>query len=295
MERSNHGSLLLVWAVGALWSLGVWRFVFNAVIVGAFSGSDEQWCQMWCFVIAAVVALLLPWLMSMRTVWSAHMGAALAVCATCSLLAVVTEFFGEWYGAIFGDGEPVHCYVMGALWGSIAAFVAAGLYCCFRRNTHEATPSQLFCLRILGRVALVLGGGFAIFAMLIVGGLLVAIYSEVWWRLTLAWVSVVAAYALFIWPLAELLPRGRWRRVCFRLLLIGVMPGLITSSVSYFIGLPIFGFPGDDLLIVRIFFALIPLAVAVFMWRYIFRRITESPQENVGEVAKSPQENVNEN
>ena len=293
MEQSISRRLV-VWTVGALWSLIFWLFAFNACIVGAFSGSDNHWCQFWCFVVAAIVAQLLPWLMSVRAEWSARIGAGLAACGACSLLAVVTEFFGCWYSAIFGNGYLVDFVVTCCLWLCIAVFVASGLFCCFRRKHRKATPRELFWLRLVGRVALVLGGGFAIFAMLIFGGLLVAIYSEVWWRLTLAYVSVVAAYALFIWPLAELLPRGTWRRVCFRLLLVGLMPGLLCSSVSYFIGLPISGFPGDDLLLIRIFYAQIPLAVAFFMWGYIRRRITESPQENVGKTGKSPQENVDE-
>ncbi len=283
-----------MWTVGSLWSLVFWLFAFNACIVGAFSGSDNHWCQFWCFVVAAIVAQLLPWLMSVRAEWSARIGAGLAACGACSLLAVVTEFFGGWYSAIFGNGYLVDFVVTCCLWLCIAVFVAAGLFCGFRSKTRKATPRELFWLRVVGRVVLVLGGGFGIYVMLILGGLLVAIYSQVWWRLTLAYVSVVASFALFIWPLAELLPRGTWRRVCFRLLLIGLMPGLFTSSVSYFIGLPISGFPGDEWLIIRIFYAQIPLAVAAFMWSYIHRRITESPQENVGETAKSPQENVGE-
>ncbi len=267
----------VVWGTGGLFYLLLLILAGNSMLLALFSGADDYWWQMWCYVFAAIAGLLIPWLISLRTKWSARLCAVLSLLASVALLVVCFGVFRyPLYGPLFDDWPTV---ILGNLfmWGAAIAFLLISVFCCFRRNLREATSGELYWLRRVGCMFLSLVVGFALMALLYIGALAVAIYEEnSLFKITLAYICVISSFTLYIWPVAELLPRGVWRRVCFRILLYGVTPGLLASAPSYFIGFPTLGFHGEEYFPLRIAVSLALLCgTAGIVW-FILRRIKES-------------------
>ena len=252
---------------------------------------DADWARMWCYLAAAVAGGLLPWLISLRAVWSSRLGEVLGCIAAFGLFAVACGDCGD-----AGKELPRGVGAAVFLWACVGVFLLAALLPGRRRGLRVATAAERAGLRRALRVLVSLACGFGLLFLIALAGLCLAMGRIVfyWWEKVMLWALNAALFAPIFWPLAELLPRGRCQRACFRLFLYLLVPGLPAAAVVYFLEFHLISFPGDTLLSVRLLVTAVPPTILLFLWRYIHRRITESPQENVGEIAKSPQENVGE-
>lgn len=264
---------LIVWGICGLLSMFFLLHAIGCMWEDGCRSSDDEWGRMWCYVIAAIAGLLLPWLISVRAVWSTRLGLGLGLLASIAMVGVVCGDFDDplYDFPIQTTGITVIC----KLWVAAGAFLLAALLPALRRNLRCATATELKWLRKVGRLLLVLAVGFALYVMLLLGALMVGIYETRFLPLLLAYTAVFSSFVLYIWPIAEFLPLGVWRRVCYRILLWGLLPGLLAASPSYFIGMPRSGFPGDELISVRLLSTLVPLVLAFILGAYFRRRIAE--------------------
>ncbi len=236
---------------------------------------DEEWARMWCYLTAAVAGALLPWLISLRAVWSTRLGAGLGGLAAFALFAVAC---GDWGSAMKEWPWAAGCDMF--LWGGFGLFLLAGLLPSLRRNLRMATAPEGAGLRRAGRVLVALAGGFGLFVLTVLAGLIVAFdRSELhWWECAMVYPLSVAMFAPIFWPVAELLPRGRWQRVSYRLFLYLLLPGLLAAAPAYLLEGDML-LPGEPLMSVQALMVVIPLAIALFLWRYVHHCIAESSRE----------------
>jgi len=120
--------LLLVWGAGGIWGFLLLVFALNSFIVACFSGSFNVWCQMWCYLVAVLGALLMPWLISCRNRWAVVPGSVSVV----ALLLVLSESLGRYDMQLPMDGwiGSILCFLV--LWGSVAVFLFATIASCIR-------------------------------------------------------------------------------------------------------------------------------------------------------------------
>ncbi len=252
-----------LWSVGALLCC---LFVCLAVCAmwqdGPYS-PDEVWARMWCYLTAAGAGLVMPWLISRRAVWSTRLGTGLGLLAALGIFAVacgdcglVEEIPWEALRAVF-------------LWGSVAGFLLAGLLPNLRRSLRVATPAERAGLLRAGRVLLALVAGFGLFVLQALAGVAVAICRDdfLWWEYLILVSLHIGLFIPILWVLAELLPTGRWQRVCFRAFLWLLLPGLVAAAFAYFLEWRMIA--GLELLSVRVAAAAFSLVLAVVFWHYI--------------------------
>lgn len=255
---------MLLWGTGGCIFLGYMLVAANRLFVGAISGSDEHWFQMWCYLIAAVAGLLLPWLISQRKVWSTCIGAGLGLLAAVALGIVGCRVFGDHnqYGL---TGSTL--VGSGFLWTGVVGFLLAGALPCLLPKRGSTTPAEREALYKVGRALFSMAGGFILFGMMIVAGLTIAMdrYDLRWWEYMLLIPLNIVPFTLGLWFLGELLPPGRLRQLCFRVFLGFLLPGLIATAAAYYLEMCHFWF------IARLLAALLPLGIGVFLFFYLHR------------------------
>lgn len=256
-----------LWGCGALTCCLFAYLAVSAMWQDGFSAPDEVWARMWCYLVAGGVGLVMPWLISRRAVWSVRLGGVLGLLGGLGMLAVASGDCGSADREMpWGAGQPVF------LWGSVAYFLLAGLLPCLRGQLRGATPAERAGLLRAGRVLFALVAGFGLFAMQAIAGVAVAVGEPLWWWEYLILVPLwIGLYVPVLWVLAELLPAGRWQRVCFRAFLWPLLPGLVAAAFAYLLEWRII--TGLNLLSVRVAAAVFPLLLAVVFLHYIRYRI----------------------
>lgn len=268
---------LAVWGMGVIGCMLYLLPAVNRFYVACVSGSDDVWFQMWCYLWVALAGLFLPWLISRKSTWGVCLGAVLGGTASVVLLSVACEVWGSYSDYQLIDGWAGELIALVFLWGGIVLFGLAGLLPCFRRNLRAASTTERKWLRYGGRVFVSVLGGLGLMVLTILAAWCVAFdrYDLLWWEYVLIWPLNIALFAPMFWPIAELLPSGRWQRVSFRLFLYMMLPGLLAAVPALFLD-DIIAYPGDDLLMVQLIVSALPLAIGVLLWRYVRRRIAES-------------------
>lgn len=260
---------LLLWGTGGCLFLGYMVVMANRAFVAAVGGSDDVWCQMWCYLMAAIAGLLMPWLISRRKVWSTITGTILGVLAAVALGLVGCEVFGDYHqygvlGGIMGD-----IIGTGFLWTSVVAFLLAGALPCMFPARGSTTVAERRALYLAGRILLSIAGSFILFGMMIVGGLMISMdrHDLHWWEVLLLIPLNIVPFTLFAWFIGELLPPGRWRCYCFRAFLGFLLPGLVATALAYFLELHNLWF------MLRLLAALLPLGIGAFLFCYLRREL----------------------
>lgn len=256
---------LLIWGTGGCLFLGYMVVMANRAFVSTVGGSDDVWCQMWCYLMAAIAGLLMPWLIARRKVWSTITGTILGLLAAIALGLVGSETFGNYHAyGILSDTIGT-----GFLWAGVVAFLLAGALPCMFPARGSTTVTERRVLYKTGRILLSIAGGFILFGIMIMGGLMIAMdrYDLRWWEILLLIPLNIVPFTLFAWFIGELLPPGRWRRYCFRAFLGFLLPGLVATALAYFLELHNLWF------ILRLLAALLPLGIGGLLVCYLRREL----------------------
>lgn len=260
------------WLLGAILSFFFLIPAADRFFVAAFSGNDNYWFQMWCYLVIAVAVLPMPRLITHRSLWSTRLNAVSGLISATSLMLLNLEIFGAPSRYFFLP--PLVCHTLLCLFAAI--FAATALCAFFRRGLRHATPSEKAKLKLSGRLLfiLILNAGLAF--VLILAALIHAIrYCEgqaepsVWHHVVI-YVMSVAAIAQPLWLLAEVLKPGRLKKVCYFLAGLLLIPGLLIAGPVYLNDAPIISIDSYSL---RIPLAFLFILVAITLFFYLRRQI----------------------
>ena len=257
------------WFIGTILSVFFLIPAADRFFVAAFSGKDDYFWQMWCYLITAIGVQPMPWLISKRSVWATRINAFLGLLCTASLLILNLEVFG--IPSNFFFLPDLACAIL--LYVFAATFATTSISAFFRKRLRRATSEEAQRLRKSGRLILVLVLIAVLSFCLLLGGIMHAIHylegqrDVAFWHRLVNIVILVAFYAQPLWLLAEVLKPGWFRKCCYLLTTCTLIPGLLCVAPVYYLGLSV---GSDNLNAYRLVaFAIIIAAASLFFY---FRR-----------------------
>lgn len=262
------------------WLLGgVLSFLFlipsaDRFFVAAFSGNDNYWFQMWCYLAITLAVLPMPKLITLRSIWSTRLNAVLGLVSAGALTLLNLEVFGAPSSYFFLP--PLACHILLCLFATL--FAAAALCAFFRRGLRRATPSEQKKLQLSRRLLTILLLNTVIAFALLLGGLMHAIRhcegmeSPAFWHHIVIYLMFFAAITQPLWLLAEVLTSRKFRKFCFFLSGLLLIPGLIIAAPVYLYDT---GIIGIDSYATRLPLASLFILAATGIFFYLRKRIKE--------------------
>lgn len=273
-KKRMHFSLLL----GAVLSFFFLIPTADRFFVAAFSGNDDYWCQMWCYLVIAVAVLPMPRLITLRSVWSTRLNALLGLVCAVSLMLLNLDIFGAPSQYFFIP--PLICHALLCLFAAI--FAGTALCAFFRRGLRRATPTESAKLKLSGKLLciLMLNAGLA-FALLLAGLMHALNFCEgkdavSVWHHVIIYVMFISAVSQPLWLLAEILKPGRFRKFCYILTGLLLIPGLLTAAPVYLYESPLISI---DSYALRIPLALLFILIAISLFFYLRRQVFKKSDE----------------
>jgi hypothetical protein len=262
------------------WLLGgVLSFLFliptaDRFFVAAFSGNDNYWFQMWCYLAITLAVLPMPKLITLRSIWSTRLNAVLGLVSAGALTLLNLEVFGAPSSYFFLP--PLACHILLCLFATL--FAAAALCAFFRRGLRRATPSEQKKLQLSRRLLIILLLNTVIAFALLLGGLMHAIRycegmeSPAFWHHIVIYLMFFAAITQPLWLLAEVLTARKFRKFCFFLSGLLLIPGLLVAAPVYLYDTGIIGIDSYSL---RLPLAFLFFLAATGIFFYLRKRIIE--------------------
>lgn len=262
------------------WLLGgVLSFLFlipsaDRFFVAAFSGNDNYWFQMWCYLAITLAVLPMPKLITLRSIWSTRLNAVLGLVSAGALTLLNLEVFGAPSSYFFLP--PLACHILLCLFAAL--FAAAALCAFFRRGLRRATPSEQKKLQLSRRLLIILLLNTVIAFALLLGGLMHAIRhcegmeSPAFWHHIVIYLMFFAAITQPLWLLAEVLTARRLQKFCFFLSGLLLIPGLLVAAPVYLCDTGIIGIDSYSL---RLPLAFLFFLAATGIFFYLRKRIKE--------------------
>ncbi len=262
------------------WLLGgVLSFLFlipsaDRFFVAAFSGNDNYWFQMWCYLVIAVAVLPMPKLITLRSIWSTRLNAVLGLVSAGALTLLNLEVFGAPSSYFFLP--PLACHILLCLFATL--FAAAALCAFFRRGLRRATHSEQKKLQLSRRLLIILLLNTVIAFALLLGGLMHAIRHcegmepPAFWHHIVIYLMFFAAITQPLWLLAEVLTARRLQKFCFFLSGLLLIPGLLVAAPVYLYDT---GIIGIDSYATRLPLAFLFFLAATGIFFYLRNRIKE--------------------
>ena len=145
------------------------------------------------------------------------------------------------------------------------------------KNSQKRSDTTQRKFHRVWRLLIVLILGFGLFCLLAIGCAANTAdrYELLWWEYLMCIPMNISLFALFLWPLAEVLPTGLWQRRVFVLMLCLVLPGLLAAAPGWFFGFRSMWSPGDGPIGLRLAVAAVPLILAAGLTHYVRVRIKE--------------------
>ena len=260
------------WLLGGVLSFFFLIPTADRFFVAAFSGNDNYWFQMWCYLVITLAVLPMPRLITLRSIWSTWFNAALGLVSAGALMLLNLEVFGAPSNYFFLP--PLACHILLCLFATL--FAAAALCAFFRRGLRHATPSEQKKLKQSGKLLFILLLNAAIAMALMLGAVMHAVRhcegyeSPAFWHHIVIYIMVFAAVTQPLWLLAEVLSAGRFQKFCFYLSGFLLLPGLLVAAPVYLCDT---GIIGIDSYALRLPLALLFLLAASGIFFYLRKRI----------------------
>lgn len=262
------------WLLGGVLSLLFLIPSADRFFVAAFSGNDNYWFQMWCYLAITLAVLPMPRLITLRSIWSTRLNAVLGLVSAGALTLLNLEVFGAPSSYFFLP--PLACHVLLCLFATL--FAAAALCAFFRRGLRRATPSEQKKLQLSRRLLIILLLNTVIAFALLLGGLMHAIRhcegmeAPAFWHHIVIYIMFFAAITQPLWLLAEVLTAKRLQKFCFFLSGLLLIPGLLVAVPVYLCDTGIIGIDSYSL---RLPLASLFILAATGIFFYLRKRITE--------------------
>lgn len=262
------------WLLGGILSFFFLIPTADRFFVAAFSGNDNYWFQMWCYLVIALAVLLMPRLITLRSIWSTRLNAVLGLVSAGALMLLNLEVFGAPSNYFFLP--PLACHILQCLFATL--FAATALCAFFRRGLRRATPSEQKKLRLSGKLLFILLLNAAIAFALLLGSLMHAVRhcegkeSPAFWHHIVIYVMFFAAITQPLWLLAEVLTAKRLQKICFYLSGLLLIPGLLVAAPVYLCDT---GIIGIDSYTLRLPLALLFLLAASGIFFYLRKRTSD--------------------
>lgn len=257
------------WLLGGVLSILFLIPAADRFFVAAFSGKDDYFFQMWCYLACALAVLPIPKLITLRSIWSTRLNAIMGLLCTAALILLNLQVFGppSQFFFLSDNGSLI-------LQSSLAVIFTSTAICAFfRRGLRRATASESARLRMTARLLSI----FLIIAVQSLALLVAGISHDVTycegkkesiWHLIIIAVLIIAIYAQPLWLLAEILKKGVLRKLCYILTACTLLPGLLTAAPIYMLE-----FKAELSVSVRITLAAIILTAAISLFFYFRRQI----------------------
>lgn len=262
------------WLLGGILSFFFLIPTADRFFVAAFSGNDNYWFQMWCYLVIALAVLPMPKLITLRSIWSTWLNAVLGLVSAGALILLNLEVFGS--PSNYFLLPPLACHILLCLFATL--FAAAALCAFFRRGLRHATPSEQKKLKLSGRLLVILLLNAVIAFALLLGGLMHAIRhcegqeSPAFWHHIVIYTMFISAITQPLWLLAEVMAPGRLRKICFLLSGLLLIPGLLVSTPVYLCDT---GIIGTDTYALRLPLALLFILASCGIFFYLRKRISD--------------------
>ena len=262
------------WLLGAILSFFFLIPAADRFFVAAFSGNDNYWFQMWCYLAITLAVLPMPKLITLRSIWSTRLNAVLGLVSAGALTLLNLEVFGAPSSYFFLP--PLACHILLCLFATL--FAAAALCAFFRRGLRRATPSEQKKLQLSRRLLIILLLNTVIAFALLLGGLMHAIRhcegmeSPAFWHHIVIYLMFFAAITQPLWLLAEVLTARKFRKFCFFLSGLLLIPGLLVAAPVYLYDTGIIGIDSYSL---RLPLASLFILAATGIFFYLRNRIKE--------------------
>ena len=260
------------WLLGGVLSFFFLIPTADRFFVAAFSGNDNYWFQMWCYLVITLAVLPMPRLITLRSIWSTWFNAALGLVSAGALMLLNLEVFGAPSNYFFLP--PLACHILLCLFATL--FAATALCAFFRRGLRRATPTEQNKLKQSGKLLFILLLNAAIAMALMLGAVMHAVRhcegyeSPAFWHHIVIYIMFFAAVTQPLWLLAEVLSAGWFRKFCFYLSGFLLLPGLLVAAPVYLCDT---GIIGIDSYALRLPLALLFLLAASGIFFYLRKRI----------------------
>ena len=260
------------WLLGGVLSFFFLIPTADRFFVAAFSGNDNYWFQMWCYLVITLAVLPMPRLITLRSIWSTWFNAALGLVSAGALMLLNLEVFGAPSNYFFLP--PLACHILLCLFATL--FAATALCAFFRRGLRRATPTEQNKLKQSGKLLFIPLLNAAIAMALMLGAVMHAVRhcegyeAPAFWHHIVIYIMFFAAVTQPLWLLAEVLSAGWFRKFCFYLSGFLLLPGLLVAAPVYLCDT---GIIGIDSYALRLPLALLFLLAASGIFFYLRKRI----------------------
>ncbi len=260
------------WLLGGVLSFFFLIPTADRFFVAAFSGNDNYWFQMWCYLVITLAVLPMPRLITLRSIWSTWFNAALGLVSAGALMLLNLEVFGAPSNYFFLP--PLACHILLCLFATL--FAATALCAFFRRGLRRATPTEQNKLKQSGKLLFIPLLNSAIAMALMLGAVMHAVRhcegyeTPAFWHHIVIYIMFFAAVTQPLWLLAEVIAPGRLRKICFLLSGLLLLPGLLVAAPVYLCDT---GIIGIDSYALRLPLALLFLLAASGIFFYLRKRI----------------------
>lgn len=262
----------LSWLLGGMLSLFFLIPAADRFFVSAFSGRDDFWYQMWCYLIVAAAVLPMPRLINLRSMWSTKVNAFLGLVSSALLLVLNLEVFGAPSNYFLIPAKV--CHALLCLFA--AGFATVSLCAFFRRGLRRPTTREEARMRRTSRlIAIFLIIAVLAIALLIAGLMHAVAYMEgtdeisTWHRIINA-ALLVAVFAQPLCMLGEVLRPGLARKLCYLCTGCTLIPGLLIAAPVY-----LTEFTLVEQLSIRIPIALLFVVTAISIFFYLRKQFRQ--------------------
>lgn len=262
------------WLLGGILSFFFLIPTADRFFVAAFSGNDNYWFQMWCYLVITLAVLPMPWLITQRSIWGAKLNGLLGILSASALMLLNLEIFGA--PSNYFILPPPACNILLCLFAGL--FATTALCAFFRRGLRHATPSEQRSQKQSLRFLTILLLNTAVAIALILGSLMHAIRhcegqaSPAFWHHIVIYTMFISAITQPLWLLAEVMAPGRLRKICFLLSGLLLIPGLLVSAPVYLCDT---GIIGIDTYALRLPLALLFILASCGIFFYLRKRISD--------------------
>ena len=260
------------WLLGGVLSFFFLIPTADRFFVAAFSGNDNYWFQMWCYLVITLAVLPMPRLITLRSIWATRFNAALGLVSAGALMLLNLEVFGAPSNYFFLP--PLACHILFCIFATLFATTAICAF--FRRGLRRATPTEEKKLKQSGKLITIVLLNAVIAVALILGALMHAIRhcegqeSPAIWHYIVIYTMFFAAITQPIWLLAEVLAARRLKKICYFLSGLLLIPGLLIAAPVYLCDTGIIGIESYTL---RLPLAFLFLLAATGVFFYLRNRI----------------------
>lgn len=257
------------WLLGGVLSILFLIPAADRFFVAAFSGKDDYFFQMWCYLACALAVLPMPKLIVLHSIWSTRLNAMLGLLCASALMLLNLQIFGA-PSKFFFLSDTASLILLSTL---SVIFASTSICAFFRRGLRRATASESARLRMTIRLL----GIFLIIAVQSLALLVAGISHDVTycegknesiWHLIIIAILIIALYAQPLWLFAEILKKGLLKKLCYILTACALLPGLLTAAPIY-----ILEFKAELSTSIRITLAVVILTAAISLFFYLRRQI----------------------